>query len=307
MNRSLNVTIQRESGATTEEQKKLATHMTHSHKTASKYYDRSDRVHRVTSLQMTEAMRGLREAAASETAQGSGVCGKSAKSISKAIRKQALLSKPLHGKGASETSSSDESSEDDESPKLSAEVIARLTSSSIEEVGSSKGGVPKRYKPPPSSLATSPSGLPKDKESEQSDGPGDVERAICATPLISREEAAQTGQASVQSLCQREALHEIFDDYIIRHLCSPETQRRLIKGSVSNIRIDEIWDVLREGRSKYCGYFLKKFDLTNTLRQSLCYRVKGMVRCITRKHKLVGNMENLRAWVAAKRPNDDDW
>ena len=39
MNRSLNVTIQRESRATTEEQKKLATHMTHSHKTASKYYD----------------------------------------------------------------------------------------------------------------------------------------------------------------------------------------------------------------------------------------------------------------------------
>ena len=69
--------------------------MTHSHKTASRYYDRSDRVHRVTSLQMTEA----------ETAQGSGVCSKSAKLISKAIREQALLSKPLHGKGASESSS----------------------------------------------------------------------------------------------------------------------------------------------------------------------------------------------------------
>ena len=196
-------------------------------------------------------------------------------------------------------------------PKLSDEVIARLTSSSIDEVGRSKGSVPKRSKPPPSSLATSPSGLPKDKESEQSDGPGDVERASCATPLISQEEAAQTGQTSVQSLCQREereALHEIFDDYIIRHLCKPETQRRLIKGSVPNIRIDELWIVLKEGRSKYCGYFLQKFDLTNALRQNLCYRVKGMVQCITRKHKLVGNTENLRAWVAANRPNDDeDW
>ena len=110
-------------------------------------------------------------------------------------------------------------------PKLSAEVIARLTSSSIEEVGRSKGSVPKRSKPPPSSLATSPRSLPKDKESEQSDGPGDVERAVCATPLISQEEAAQTGQTSVQSFCQREereALHEIFDDYIIRHLCKPD-------------------------------------------------------------------------------------
>ena len=316
MNRSLNVTIQRESGATTEEQKKLATHMTHSHDTASRYYDRSDRVHRVTSLQMTEAMRGLREAAASETVEGSGVCGKSAKSIARAVRKQALLTKPLHGKGASESSSSDDSSDDDdESPKLSAEVIARLTSSSIEEVGRSKGGVPKRSQPPPSP----PSGLPKDKESEeseqsehseQSDGSGDVERAVCASPLLSQEEeAAQTGQAPVQSLCQREereALHEIFDQYILRHLRSRETQRRLIKGSVPNIRIDEIWDVLKKGRSKYCSYFLKKFGLTNTLRQSLTYRVKGMVRCITRKHKLVGNMENLRAWLAKNRPNDED-
>ena len=141
--------------------------------------------------------------------------------------------------------------DDDESPKISAQVIARLTSSSIgEEVGRSKGGsVPKRSKPPPSSLATSPSGLPKGKESEESDEPGDLERAVSAKPLTSQEEAAQTGQAPVQSLCQRqerEALHEI-DDYIIRHLCKPETQRRLIKGSVPNIRIDELWDVLKEG------------------------------------------------------------
>ena len=106
MNRSLNVTIQRESGATTEKQKKLATHMMHSHDTASKYYDRSDRVHRITSLHMTQAMRGLRKAAATETGQDSGVCGKSARSISRTIRNLALLTKPLHGKGASESSSS---------------------------------------------------------------------------------------------------------------------------------------------------------------------------------------------------------
>lgn len=67
-NRSLNVTLHREAGATSESQARLAAHMTHSVATASRYYDKSEMIHRKRSLQVSDEMREMRRQAASDEA-----------------------------------------------------------------------------------------------------------------------------------------------------------------------------------------------------------------------------------------------
>lgn len=60
------MTLHREAGATSESQARLAAHMTHSVATASRYYDKSEMIHRKRSLQVSDEMREMRRQAASD-------------------------------------------------------------------------------------------------------------------------------------------------------------------------------------------------------------------------------------------------